>query len=66
MVDFSKAKWRKSTYSMNNGCVEVAFVGTHVAVRNSKDRMGLVLLFTTQEWTAFLRGVHTGEFDKEG
>jgi len=37
MVDMSSAVWRKSTLSTVNGCVEVAFVESHVAVRDSKE-----------------------------
>jgi hypothetical protein len=57
------AVWRKSTSSESNGCVEVAFVGDQVAIRDSKDRSGPVLQFTHKEWEAFLGGVRAGEFD---
>ena len=57
------AVWRKSTSSESNGCVEVAFVGDQVAIRDSKDRSGPVLQFTHREWEAFLDGVRNGEFD---
>ena len=63
MVDLSRAAWRKSTRSGNNGCIEVAFVGDQVAIRDSKDRSGPVLQFTHREWEAFLAGVRHGEFD---
>jgi Domain of unknown function (DUF397) len=63
MVDLSTARWRKSSRSSVNGCVEVAFVGDRVAVRDSKDPGGPVLLFSAHEWVAFLGGVHDGEFD---
>jgi hypothetical protein len=63
MVDLSCATWRKSTRSGNNGCVEVAFVEDRVAVRDSKDRTGPVLVFTAHEWEAFVGGVRTGEFE---
>jgi Domain of unknown function (DUF397) len=63
MADLSQAEWCKSTYSQNNGCIEVAFVDDGVAVRNSKDPSGPVLLFLPHEWAAFVRGVRTGEFD---
>jgi hypothetical protein len=63
MVDLSTASWRKSSWSNANGCVEVAFVQGRVAVRDSKDRTGPVLLFTSHEWDAFLRGARDGEFD---
>jgi hypothetical protein len=65
MVDLSTAKWRKSTRSGTNGCVEVAFVQGEVAVRDSKQHGGPVLVFTAHEWAAFLRGVRDGEFDQQ-
>ncbi len=37
--------------------------GGPVAVRDSKDRSGPVLLFTHDEWKAFLAGAHEGEFE---
>lgn len=63
MVDLSTAKWRKSTRSGGNGCVEVAFVEGQVAVRDSKDRGGPALAFTAHEWEAFIGGVREGEFE---
>jgi hypothetical protein len=63
MVDLSVAVWRKSTLSGKNGCVEVALVAGHLAVRDSKDPQGPVLLFTPAEWAAFVGGVRNGEFD---
>jgi hypothetical protein len=62
IVDLSRAAWRKSTRSGTNGCVEVAFVEDKVAVRDSKDRGGPVLLFTAHEWEAFIGGARDGEF----
>lgn len=61
-MDLSRAAWRKSTRSGTNGCVEVAFVEDKVAVRDSKDRGGPVLLFTAHEWEAFIGGARDGEF----
>lgn len=63
-MDLSRAVWQKSTRSGNNGCVEVALDTAEVAVRDSKDRTGPVLLFTAHEWDAFLAGVRNGEFDR--
>jgi len=63
MVDLTRANWRKSTYSGLNGCVEVAFVGDQVALRDSKDRQGPVLLFSSAEWQSFLDGARAGEFE---
>ncbi|MGI5205414.1 DUF397 domain-containing protein [Spirillospora sp. CA-108201] len=47
-MDLTSAKWRKSTRSGPNGgeCVELAEVTGAVAVRDSKDPDGPVLLLT--------------------
>jgi hypothetical protein len=34
-----------------------------VAIRDSKDPSGPVLVYTPAEWHAFLHGAKTGEFD---
>ena len=64
----SGSYWTKSSLSYANGnCVEVANLpGGAVGVRNSRDRAGLVLRFTPEEWHAFLGGVRNGEFDGIG
>jgi hypothetical protein len=48
---------------MNGNCVEVALLGGQVAVRDSKNQLGPVLLFTLAEWAAFIEGVRDGEFN---
>lgn len=64
--DLSRAVWRKSTRSGDNGgqCVEVAMLdGGYVALRDSKDKgAGPVLVFTASEWEAFIAGAVAGEF----
>jgi hypothetical protein len=64
-VDLDSAVWRKSTRSgpWTDNCVEVAFVDGVIAVRNSKDPSGEVLIFTPSEWDAFVGGAKDGEFD---
>jgi hypothetical protein len=67
-VELDGAAWRTSTRSgpYSDNCVEVAFVCGAVAVRDSKNRSGPVLLFTTDEWDAFVEGAKDGEFDQLG
>lgn len=61
--DLSNAEWRKSSYSSGQGeCVEVAALPNAVATRDSKDPHGPGLLFTPDEWHAFIHGVIRGEF----
>ncbi|MFF0490279.1 DUF397 domain-containing protein [Nocardia sp. NPDC003482] len=57
--------WRKSTFSNPSGnCVEVADMPNGlVAMRNSRDPEGAVLVYTRPEIDAFLRGAKSGEFD---
>jgi Domain of unknown function (DUF397) len=64
LIDLSRAVWRKSTYSANGTCVEVAFVDDFVAIRDSKDQLGPALLFTLSEWTAFTKGISEGQFSR--
>ena len=66
MVDLSRAAWRKSTRSSTNGCVEVGLVDDQIAVRDSKDREGPVLIFTAHEWEAFLGGLGTASSSSGG
>lgn len=58
------AAFLKSTFSASGGgnCVEVAFGPADVYVRDSKDPDGPILTFTPAEWSAFIAGVHAGEF----
>jgi hypothetical protein len=64
-MDLSTSVWRKSTLSGSNGCVEVAIQDDGVALRDTKDRNGPVLVFSPAEWEAFIGGVRAGEFDLE-
>ncbi|GAB2578347.1 DUF397 domain-containing protein [Streptomyces capparidis] len=58
------AAWFKSSHSNGErNCVEVAFLdgGAAVALRDSKDGgAGPVLLFTAEQWRAFLRRAGSG------
>ena len=65
-MDLTDAAWRKSSYSGNNGgnCDEVASLPGTIAVRDSHDPRGPVLLVTPQDWQAFTAtlkaGTHSG------
>jgi hypothetical protein len=61
-------QWRKSSYSNPSGnCVELAVVpGVGVAMRNSRDPRGAVLVYAPAEIAAFMRGVKSGQFDDLG
>ena len=50
-----ESDWRKSRYSGDNGgeCVEVAAAGV-VLVRDTTNRTGPMLTFTTDAWRSFL------------
>jgi hypothetical protein len=62
--EFSSLSWRKAEYSVNNGqCVELARAGGMIAIRDSKDPAGPVLMYTPSEFHAFLDGAKNGEFD---
>ncbi|GAA4206121.1 DUF397 domain-containing protein [Streptosporangium oxazolinicum] len=65
MTDLSNAAWRKSSLSgSGNNCVEVADnLPDTVAVRDSKNPQGPALTFGPRQWSAFVSGVKSGEFD---
>jgi hypothetical protein len=57
-LDLSRAQWRKSSYSGNSGnCVEVADLGHVVAVRDSKDPDGPVIVFTPVAWPILVQRI---------
>lgn len=58
-------RWRKSSASNPTGnCVELADLRPDaVAVRNSRNPNGPVLVYTRAEMAAFLSGIRAGEFD---
>jgi hypothetical protein len=55
-ADLSRAEWRKSNYSSQSGnCVEVATnVSGIIAVRDSKNPDGPVLIVSKDEWARFI------------
>ncbi|WP_248958814.1 DUF397 domain-containing protein [Sphaerisporangium perillae] len=66
-MDLSVARWRKSSRSGGDGgeCVEVATgLPGAVAVRDSKNPHGPVLVCAPGEWRAFVGGVKGGGFSR--
>ncbi|WP_319459464.1 DUF397 domain-containing protein [Micromonospora sp. RTP1Z1] len=64
--ELADATWRTSTRSQTSNCVEVAPLRTGpaaVALRDSKDRGGPVLLFNRADWLGFIAGAKSGRFD---
>jgi hypothetical protein len=61
--DLSRAAWRKSTYSGQDGnCVEIAAnLPGIIAIRDSKNPAGPALTFTHSGWAAFIRGIKAGD-----
>ncbi|WP_037682625.1 DUF397 domain-containing protein [Streptomyces griseus] len=60
-VDLARARWRKSSYSGGaNDCLEVAVLGKHAAVRDSKDISRGPLLFPRTAMRALVGGIASG------
>lgn len=65
LIDLSGLAWRKSSRSGPNcdNCVEVAFAGPAVAVRDSKNPSAAALVFAPGQWRAFIDETRGGRFD---
>lgn len=63
-----QARWRTSSRSQTSNCVEFAPLdaGIAVALRDSKDRNGPVLVFDRARWADFVSGAKAGVFDLSG
>ena len=58
-TDLSRAEWRKSSYSSQDGnCVEVAVnLPAFVAARDSKHPAGPALLISRDTWRSFIQSL---------
>lgn len=56
--------WRKSTRSIANGqCVEAAMLADgRLAVRDSVDKSGPMVMFAIDEWHSFVKEIKDGSF----
>ena len=62
--DLPNVEWKTSMSCHANGqCVRIAKVGQQIAVGDSKNPNGAVLLFTKEEWRDFVAGVKNQEFE---
>jgi hypothetical protein len=63
-LDLSRAQWTKSSHSSGTGqCVEVARnLPGIVAVRDSKNQSGPVLVISSESWHVLTSKIKTGEF----
>lgn len=58
--------WRAPAGCGGGACVEVAYEGDDVLVRDGKEPLGTVQHYSAAEWGAFIAAVKRGEFDPPG
>ncbi|NVK78557.1 DUF397 domain-containing protein [Streptomyces morookaense] len=53
-----ETSWYKSSYSNGGGnCVEVAYLGYDIGVRDSKVKAGPAILLTPSAWSSFIADI---------
>jgi hypothetical protein len=63
-LHWEKLNWLTATACNAGGCVQVTKVNEMILLRDSKQQpAGPVLVYTMDEWGAFLDGAKNGEFD---
>lgn len=63
-VEVAALGWHTSSHSSSvSNCVQVVLGGPAVGVRDSKNPDGSVLAVPAHPWSAFLRGLTTGDLD---
>lgn len=60
------ANWRKSSFSQNGDCIEVACTRNDIFVRDSKGSLGAVLKFGYFEWNLFIAAMKSRESSLNG
>lgn len=63
--DTAAARWERTTYTDGSpAALEVGYAENGmVALRKADEPEGDLLIYTPEEWTAFVEGVRDGEFD---
>lgn len=59
-VNSHELAWRKATASGGGNCVEVAPARGAIAMRDSKNPEGAILLFDRSAWASFVTAVKSG------
>jgi Domain of unknown function (DUF397) len=63
----TEPKWRKATYSTGNGaCVEVASLGGILAIRDSQDKGGPIMVCGRPAWQSFVSAIRATEWKAHG
>jgi hypothetical protein len=65
-TDGTPVTWHKSSFSQVGDCVELAYGGGQVFVRDSKNPTGHVLVFNVTQWAAFIESVKSGRVNWSG
>jgi hypothetical protein len=59
-----RIRWRTSSHSGQTGnCVELAYLNTVIAIRDSKNPESSHLRLSPAEWAALARRIKSGNFD---
>lgn len=64
-IDLSRLRWYKSSRSSANSqcCMCARLDGDGMALMDSKNPEGGILIFSHDEWQAFIGGIKLGEFE---
>ncbi|MCX2732640.1 DUF397 domain-containing protein [Saccharopolyspora sp. NFXS83] len=57
LSSLASLRWKKSSHSVEDNCVEVAVAGTMTAMRDSKDPQGPALVVSRAAFRRFVSGL---------
>ena len=58
-------RWRTAAKSGGGNCIQVARRDDVIMIADSKNPGGPILVYTLQEFHAFINGIKNGEFDDD-